>query len=108
MTKYFNLDAIRLREWAVYDAGQDVYAWEMYISNQYQPSWEIVDYSENADGSITLVVDTYSIRHYMDHIATNYVTVMPREDGSFYYVSNRVESGEDMKWFPGYRPRIGL
>lgn len=92
ITKYFPVSAEKLRKTAVYAEKKQLYAGEpMWLQYYYNPAWEVVDYIENEDGSLTLVVDAVSVPHGKDRVATNYLTVMPRDDGTFYYVSNVCE-----------------
>ena len=92
VTKYFPISVDSLREATVYSPDNGVYAGEaMWLQYYYNPQWEVVDIFANTDGSLTLVVDAVSTPHGKDKVATNYLTVMPREDDSFYYLSNTFE-----------------
>lgn len=114
VTKYFPVSVEELRANAVYSTEQEIYAGEaMWREYYYNPAWEVVDYYSNADGSLTLVVDAVSIPHGKDRVATNYLTVMPREDGTFYYLSNTCnrfyrdwEKVNLWPYFPEYGARV--
>jgi hypothetical protein len=109
MAQYFDISARQLRDIAVYNSEKNVYAWQRTMNSGYEPSWDVVGSAPNPDGSITLTVHGISVLHCIDCFAVNHVTVMPRPDGSFYYVSNRIEyteQGRVWAYTPAYVPRI--
>nr|WP_242991813.1 DUF6070 family protein [Coprococcus catus] len=57
MTTYFPVSVDQLREHCRYDEGSNSYEYEMIYASPYPPFGEVVDYTENADGTITLIVD---------------------------------------------------
>ena len=57
MTTYFPVSVDQLREHCGYDEGSNSYEYEMIYASPYPPFGEVVDYTENADGTITLIVD---------------------------------------------------
>ena len=57
MTTYFPVSIEQLREYRGYDEGSNSYEYEMIYASPYPPFGEVVDYTKNADGTITLIVD---------------------------------------------------
>ena len=70
-----------------------VYGDEIYAS-PYPPFGEVVDYTKNADGTITLIVDGVWPDYNSDLAFRNTVVVQPFEDGTFRYLSNSIEQIE--------------
>ena len=62
MTTYFPVTATQLREHCGYDEDSGSYKYEKMHVTQYPPFGEVVEYTENADGTITLIVDGVAIR----------------------------------------------
>ena len=91
MTTYFPVTAEQLQEHCGYDRDSDSYEYEEMHVTQYPPFGEVVDYTENADGTITLIVDGVWPDHNTDLAFRNTVVVQPFEDGTFRYLSNSVE-----------------
>ena len=59
-----------------------------------QPFGEVVDYKENTDGTITLIVDGVWPDYNSDLAFRNEIVVQPFEDGTFRYLSNSIEQIE--------------
>lgn len=55
---------------------------------------KLVDYTENADGTITLIVDGVWPDYNSNLAFRNTVVVQPFEDGTFRYLSNSIEQIE--------------
>jgi len=72
-----------------YDAQRGSYPYEMFFAEPYAPFGEVVDFTENADGTITLTVDGVCIDKEMDCAFTNELVVQPFADGTFRYLSNQ-------------------
>ena len=66
----------------------------MIFASPYPPFGEVVDYTENPDGTITLIVDGVWADYNSDLAFTNKIVVQPFEDGTFRYLSNSIESKE--------------
>ena len=66
----------------------------MIFASPYPPFGEVVDYSENADGTITLIVDGVWADYNSDLAFTNTIVVQPFGDGTFRYLSNTIEQKE--------------
>lgn len=94
MTTYFPVSAEQLREYCGYDEGSDSYGYEMIYASPYPPFGEVVDYTENEDGTLTLIVDGVWPDYNSDFAFRNKVVVQPFEDGTFKYLSNSIEKME--------------
>lgn len=91
MTTYFPVTVEQLREHCGYDEDSGSYEYEKMHVTQYPPFGEVVEYTENADGTITLIVDGVWPDRNTDLAFRNTVVVQPFEDGTFRYLSNSVE-----------------
>ena len=91
MTTYFPLTVEQLREHCGYDEDSDSYEYEKMHVTQHPPFGEVVDYTENADGTITLIVDGVWPDRNTDLAFRNTVVVQPFEDGTFRYLSNSLD-----------------
>ena len=94
MTTYFPVSVEQLREHCGYDEGSNSYEYEMIYASPYPPFGEVVDYTENADGTITLIVDGVWPDYNSDLAFRHTVVVQPFEDGTFRYLSNSIEQIE--------------
>ena len=94
MTTYFPVSVEQLREHRGYDEGSNSYEYEMIYASPYPPFGEVVDYTENANGTITLIVDGVWPDYNSDLAFRNTVVVQPFEDGTFRYLSNSIEQIE--------------
>ncbi len=94
MTTYFPVSVEQLREYCGYDEGSNSYEYEMIYASPYPPFGEVVDYTENADGTITLIVDGVWSDYNSDLAFRNTVVVQLFEDGTFRYLSNSIEEIE--------------
>lgn len=90
MTTYLPVTREQVRQLCGYDPKTDSYPYEMILPRQYPPFGEVVDYTENADGTITLTVDGVWIEQGTDCAFTNTIVVQPFEDGTFRYLSNTI------------------
>lgn len=94
MTTYFPVSIEQLREHCGYDESSNSYEYEMIYASPYPPFGEVVDYTKNADGTITLIVDGVWPDYNSDLAFRNTVVVQPFEDGTFRYLSNSIEEIE--------------
>lgn len=94
MTIYFPVSIEQLRKKCGYDEDSNSYKYEMIFERQYPPFGEVVDYTENADGTITLIVDGVWADYNSDIAFTNTIRVQPFDDGTFRYLSNSIEQRE--------------
>ena len=94
MTTYFPVTIEQLRERCGYDEDSNSHEHEMIFASPYPPFGEVVDYTENPDGTITLVVDGVWVDYNSDLAFTNIILVQPFDDGTFRYLSNTIEQKE--------------
>lgn len=94
MTRYLPVAREQVQRLCGYDEATDSYPYEMSLHRQYPPFGEVVDYTENPDGTITLIVDGVWIEKGTDCAFTNTIVVQPYEDGTFRYLSNSIEQKE--------------
>ncbi len=94
MTTYFPVSVEQLREHCGYAEGSNSYEYEMIYASPYPPFGEVVDYKENTDGTITLIVDGVWPDYNSDLAFRNEIVVQPFEDGTFRYLSNSIEQIE--------------
>ena len=94
MTTYFPVSVEQLRKNCKYDERSNGYEYEMIYASPYPPFGEVVDYTKNADGKITLIVDGVWPDYNSDLAFRNTVVVQPFEDGTFRYLSNSIEQIE--------------
>lgn len=94
MTACFPVSVEQVRKHCGYRADADAYEYEMIFPRQFPPFGEVVDYSRNGDGTITLYVDGVWPDYNSDYAFTNQIVVQPFEDGTFRYLSNSIEQKE--------------
>lgn len=94
MTTYFPVSIEQLRENCGYDESSNSYQYEMIFASPYPPFGEVVDYNENADGTITLFVDGVWADYNSDYAFTNQIVILPLENGRFRYLSNSITQKE--------------
>ena len=94
MTNYFPVSKEQLRKCCGYDENLDCYPYEMISASPYSPFGEVVDYTKNGDGTITLIVDGVWPDYNSDYAFTNKIVVQPFSDGTFRYLSNTIEVKE--------------
>lgn len=94
MTTYFPVSIEQLRKHCRYIEDSASYPYEMIYASPYPPFGEVIDYTENANGTITLMVDGVWSDYNSDCAFTNQIVVQPFEDGTFKYLSNSIEQKE--------------
>lgn len=94
MTTYFPVSIEQLRKYCGYIEESASYPYEMIYASPYPPFGEVIDYTENVDGTITLMVDGVWSDYNSDCAFTNQIVVQPFEDGTFRYLSNFIEQKE--------------
>ena len=94
MTTYLPVSVEQLRHFYEYDATKNSYIYEQIYASPYPPFGEVVDYTENIDGTITLIVDGVWPDYNSDFAFRNTLVVQPFEDGTFRYLSNSIEPME--------------
>ena len=94
MTTYFPVSVEQLRKYCGYDDGSNSYKYEMIYASPYPPFGEVIDYTENEDGTITLFVDGVWPDYNSDCAFTNQIVIQPFDDGTFRYLSNSIQQKE--------------
>lgn len=98
---YFSISAETFHSACCYDSVLDAYPWRPFYTNDAVRycfpviAPEVTDYTENPDGTFTLTVHVYSTDLKTDSLFVHEVTIRPKENGSFQYVSNRIVSQTD-------------
>ena len=97
--KYFNIDSAVLQSRTRHQADSSAYIYHPrgFYDTEYPgyPFSEVVDYGENADGTITLTVNAVFPYENIAKVFTHEVVVRPLPDGGVQYVSNRIIPSED-------------
>lgn len=94
MLSMFPVTVTELRDKCDYNLEKDSYRYHVILGKQYPPFGEVVDYSYNDDGTVSLIVDAVWADKGSDIAFRNTLTVKPEEDGTFKYMSNHIEKME--------------
>lgn len=94
MLSMFPVTVTELRDKCDYNPQKDSYRYHVILGKQYPPFGEVVDYSYNDDGTVSLIVDAVWADKGSDIAFRNTLTVKPEEDGTFKYMSNHIEKME--------------
>lgn len=94
MLSMFHVTVTELRDNCDYNLEKDSYRYHVILGKQYPPFGEVVDYSYNDDGTVSLIVDAVWADEGSDIAFRNTLTVKPEEDGTFKYMSNHIEKME--------------
>lgn len=109
---YLNIDSQTLQQKTLYHADTKTYEYRPrgFYEAEYpeHPYPEVVDYTENADGTITLLVNVVFPYEGLSKVFSHEVVVRPLENGGVQYVSNHVIPSEDNVEESWYKPRLTL
>lgn len=94
MLSMFPVTVTELRDKCDYNPEKDSYRYHVILGKQYPPFGEVVDYTYNDDGTVSLTVDAVWADKGSDIAFRNTLTVKPEEDGTFKYMSNHIEKME--------------
>ena len=94
MLSMFPVTVTELRDKCDYNPEKDSYRYHVILGKQYPPFGEVVDYSYNDDGTVSLIVDAVWADEGSDIAFRNTLTVKPEDDGTFKYMSNHIEKVE--------------
>lgn len=94
MLSMFPVTVTELRDNCDYNSEKDSYRYHVIIGKQYPPFGEVVDYTFNDDGTVSLIVDAVWADKGSDIAFRNTLTVKPEDDGTFKYMSNHIEKME--------------
>ena len=110
---YFQVSLEEFRSICQYDAAENCYLWRP-IHGDDLTTWhypmcepEVMGYTENSDGTITLDIQVYSPELKTDRLFCHSLTIRPMADGGFQYVSNQVTYVSD-RGLPPNMPRFEL
>ena len=92
MLSMFPVTVTELRDKCDYNPEKDSYRYHVILGKQYPPFGEVVDYTYNDDGTVSLIVDAVWADKGSDIAFRNTLTVKPEEDGTFKYMSNHIET----------------
>lgn len=109
---YLNIDSQTLQQKTLYRVDTKTYEYRPrgFYEAEYpeHPYPEVVDYTENADGTITLLVNVVFPYEGLSKVFSHEVVVRPLENGGVQYVSNHVILSEDNVEESWYKPRLTL
>lgn len=94
MLSMFPVTVTELRDKCDYNPEKDSYRYHVILGKQYPPFGEVVDYTYNDDGTVSLIVDAVWADKGSDIAFRNTLTVKPEDDGTFKFMSNHIEKME--------------
>lgn len=110
--KYFNIDSETLQSKTVYDSVDSTYEYKPRGFEEVEypeyPYSEIVGFTENSDGTITLTANVVFPYAGDSKVYAHEVVVRPLEDGGVQYVSNRIIPSENNYRETWHMPRLTL
>ena len=110
--KYFNIDSETLQSKTVYYSENSTYEYKPRGFEEVEypeyPYSEVVGFSENSDGTITLTANVVFPYAGDSKVYAHEVVVRPLEDGGVQYVSNQIIPSEDNFEETWHTPRLTL
>ena len=110
--KYFNIDSETLQSKTVYYSEDSTYEYKPRGFEEVEypeyPYSEVVDFTENSDGTITLTANVVFPYAGDSKVYAHEVVVRPLEDGGVQYVSNQIIPSEDNSEETWHTPRLTL
>ena len=110
--KYFNIDSEMLQSKTIYDSEDSTYEYKPRGFEEVEypeyPYSEVVGFTENNDGTITLTANVVFPYAGDSKIYAHKAVVRPLEDGGVQYVSNRIIPSEDNCRETWHTPRLTL
>ena len=110
--KYFNIDSETLQSKTVYCSENSTYEYKPRGFEEVEypeyPYSEVVDFTENSDGTITLTANVVFPYAGDSKVYAHEVVVRPLEDGGVQYVSNQIIPSEDNYEETWHTPRLTL
>ena len=107
---YFNIDSETLQSKTIYYSEDATYEYKPrgFYEVEYPeyPYSEVVEFTENSDGTITLMVNVVFPYVGDSKVYAHEVVVRPLEDGRVQYVSNRIIPSEDNYEETWHTPRL--
>ena len=110
--KYSNIDSETLQSKTVYYSEDSTYEYKPRGFEEVEypeyPYSEVVDFTENSDGTITLTANVVFPYAGDSKVYAHEVVVRPLEDGGVQYVSNQIIPSEDNYEETWHTPRLTL
>lgn len=110
--KYFNIDSETLQSKTVYYSEDSTYEYKPRGFEEVEypeyPYSEVVDFTENSDGTITLTANVVFPYAGDSKVYAHEAVVRPLEDGGVQYVSNQIIPSEDNYEETWHTPRLTL
>ena len=110
--KYFNIDSETLQSKTVYYSEDSTYEYKPRGFEEVEypeyPYSEVVDFTENSDGTITLTANVVFPYAGDSKVYAHEVVVRPLEDRGVQYVSNQIIPSEDNYEETWHTPRLTL
>lgn len=110
--KYFKIDSEMLQSKTIYDSKNSTYEYKPRGFEEVEypeyPYSEVVGFTENNDGTITLIANVVFPYAGDSKVYAHEVVVRPLEDGGVQYVSNRIIPSEDNYRETWHTPRLTL
>ena len=110
--RYFNIDSETLQSKTVYCSENSTYEYKPRAFEEVEypeyPYSEVVGFTENSDGTITLIANVVFPYAVDSKVYAHEVVVRPLEDGGVQYVSNQIIPSEDNYEETWHTPRLTL
>ena len=107
---YFDIDSATLQSKTIYFPEDETYEYKPrgFYEIEYPeiPYPEVVDYSENPDGTLTITVNVVFPEQLTSKVYAHEVVIRPLADGGFQYVSNHIIPSDDNYEETWHTPRL--
>lgn len=107
---YFNIESDALKSKTVFYSEDETYEYKPrgFFEAEYPeyPFPEVVRYTENEDGTITLTVQAVFPYKSLSKVYAHEVVIRPLDNGGVQYVSNRIIPSEDNYEATWHKPRL--
>ncbi len=107
---YFNIESDALKSKTVFHSEDETYEYKPrgFFEAEYPeyPFPEVVRYTENEDGTITLTVQVVFPYKSLSKVYAHEVVIRPLDNGGVQYVSNRIIPSEDNYEATWHKPRL--
>ena len=80
----------QVRQHIHYDSMLNMYFVKVYEGGGYAPTPYVLDYTENDDGTLTLIVHGLGYDFYSENTVINKIIIEPSPEGGYMYLSNSV------------------
>lgn len=96
ISRYFQINSDQIKTIANYNSAENSYNGNTLTCIDCNPDFygapipEVVNATENSNGTLTLTVDGIWEWYHTDHAFTHEITIKVNEDGSFNYIANKI------------------